>query len=194
MNQLKNVIPSEEKNSGRNLHIVTLVFFAFISINALAMIFNNKDVASFYMLLPFYVVILLMYVIGRFQKKKYQKLGPTPLTLNPSSCTLGNPVNGSILIQRENFNKVTQLSITCLKQSSDSGSTRTDEIWKTSIEPKIEFENTSTILNFEFLIPRDKKASTKSFFSGKKYHWTIAFEFVESMESIKRTWKIPVTK
>jgi len=193
MKQSTNVIPSEEKNSGRNLHIVTLVFFAFISINALAMIFNNKDVASFYMLLPFYVVIVLMYVIGRFQKKKYQRLGPTPLTLTPSTCLLGRPTNGSILIKRENFNKVKQLSLSCWKLSSNSDSSRQDIIWSTSIETATEFTHMATTLNFEFVIPEGKKATTRSLFSGNKYHWEIAFEFVESMQSIKRTWKIPVS-
>ena len=32
----------------------------------------------------------------------------------------------------------------------------------------------------------------KSIFSKKKHHWEVRFEFVESMESITRTWKIPV--
>jgi len=36
------------------------------------------------------------------------------------------------------------------------------------------------------------KATYQKFLSENKYHWEISFEFVESMESIKRSWKIPV--
>jgi len=56
-----------------------------------------------------------MFFIGSFKKKKFNKLGTTPLTLNSDFCTIGDEFSGSIETKRENFNKIKMLSITSLK-------------------------------------------------------------------------------
>ena len=48
------------------------------------------------------------------------------------------------------------------------------------------------VIDVEEIYPHDKKPTNKGFFSENKYFWEASFEFVESMQSIKRTWEIPV--
>ncbi len=96
---------------------------------------------------------------------------------------------------KNKFNKVKRLSLTCWKTSkagTDAGSVRHDKIWETTITPTIKFVESKTTLDFEFTIPEGKKQTDERFTSHNKYHWEIRFEFVEKMETLKRTWKIPV--
>ena len=69
---------------------------------------------------------------------------------------------------------------------------RHDIVWQTMITPNVEFLESITTLNFDFIIPEGKKSTDERFTSQNKYHWEIGFEFVEKMVTLKRTWKIPV--
>lgn len=194
MDEFCTVINCEEKDKGKGLYIASIFLFIPALGMGISAIFNASAEAGIGFLV-FFVFSLLLYVLGSFQYKKHRQLGKTPLTLVPSFCTLGAKASGSISIEREQFHKVKNLSLTSWKSSpagSDRGSLRYDVIWETTIEPSIEFIKSKTILDFEFTIPTEKKPTDERGTSRNKFYWEISFEFVESMDSIKRTWKIPV--
>ena len=194
MDEFKTIITSEEKSEGKGLYIAAILFL----IPTLALIIssiNNASAGAAIGSFVFFIFTLLLYILGSFQNKKYKQLGETPLTLIPSYCSIGKKASGSILIERNQFNKVKVLSLICWKTSkagTDSGSMRHDIVWETIITPNIEFSESKTTLDFEFTIPEGKKSTDERFTSQNKYHWEIGLEFVEKMDALKRTWKIPV--
>lgn len=193
MDEFKTVITSEEKSVGKSFYIAAIVLivatFGFI----FSSIQSASGGAAFGGFLSF-IFALTFYVIGSFKNKKYKQLGETPLTLIPSYCSTGSKTNGSILIKRKQFNRVKELSLICWKarDSSGDGTSCWDIVWETTIIPNIEFSKSRTMLNFEFTIPEGTTPTDERFLSTNKYHWEIGFEFVEKMDALKRTWKIPV--
>jgi hypothetical protein len=194
MDEFKTIITSEEKSEGKGLFIAAIFFL----VPTLGFIFSSIQNASDGSVMGgfvFFIFTLLLYVLGSFQNKKYKQLGETPLTLIPSYCSIGRKASGSILIKRNQFNRVKVLSLICWKTSkagTDTGSMRHDIVWQTKITPNLEFLESKTTLNFDFIIPEGKKSTDERFTSQNKYHWEIGFEFVEKMVALKRTWKIPV--
>ena len=194
MDEFKSVIHSEEKSESKGLYIGAILFL----VPTLGFIFSsiqNESAGAAIGGFVFFIFTLLLYVLGSFQNKKYKQLGKTPLTLIPSYCSIGRKASGSILIERNQFNKVKELSLTCWKTSkagTDAGSVRHDKIWETTITPTIQFVDSKTTLDFEFTIPEGKKPTNERFVSQNKYHWEIGLGFVEKMDALKRTWKIPV--
>lgn len=169
------------------------MFSAFFFIPVIGLVYNsiaNQSVGSVFGSFAFLVVALLLFFIGRFKQKQYNKLGDTPLTLIPSVCVVCEEFVGSIEVKRENFIKVNQLSITSWKKGRSENSTY-QKLWESIIIPEISFTESKTVLNFSFVIPAGKKPTDKSLFSDY-FFWEISFEFVEDLDAIKRTWKIPV--
>jgi hypothetical protein len=191
MDESKSVIHSEEKNEGKGLQIASL-FFAIPVISLTYSAIQNQSLGSLFGAVGFLSVVILLFVMGLFQKKKYNQLGVTPLTLVPSVCTIGTEFSGSIEVGRENFNKVNSLSISSWKYRKISDSYRFEKVWESTLTPIIKYNTNNTLLEFSFTIPIGHKPSYKRFFSSNKHHWEISFEFVESMNSIQRRWKIPV--
>lgn len=191
MDEFKSVIHSQEKTEGRGIQIISL-FFLIPAISLLYTSIENQSLGSLFAALGFLVVVLLMFFMGQFQKNKYNKLGSTPLTLMPPFCTIGSKCCGSIEVSREQFNKIKNLSVSSWKYTRVSSDYRFEKVWETSLPLTLKSVNNKTILEFNFIIPIGHKPTYKSIFSKKKHHWEISFEFVESMESITRTWRIPV--
>lgn len=188
------VIASEEKNTGKVISITALVFMAFVLLNSVTLFSANAKPGGWFLLLPFFVMCALMLVIGRYQQKKYDRLGATPLTLMSGECKLGQSMSAKIAISHQDFSRVNQLSLTCWKRNSSSNSTSYDKIWATEIVPTIQACFNGTELVFDICIPADKKPTNKGGWGAKKYHWELGFEYVEAMTAIKRTWKIPVSR
>jgi hypothetical protein len=189
--EFNSVIHSQEKTEGRGMQIVSM-FFLIPVISLLYTSIENQSLGSLFGALGFLVVVLLLFFMGQFQKRKYRKLGHTPLTLIPSFCTIGSKCSGSIEVSREQFNKVKTLSLSSWKYTRVSSDYRFEKVWEDSLPLTLKSINNKTILEFNFIIPIGHKPTYKSIFSKKKHHWEVHFEFVESMESITRTWKIPV--
>ncbi len=116
-------------------------------------------------------------------------MGKTPLTLTPSFCTIGEEFKGSIEIEKSNFNRVKEISITLWHRTMRGDDSREDIVWQSSATTKINHVNCKTFLGFSFTIPHDKEPTNKGFFSENKFYWEVSFEYVESMHSIKRTWE-----
>lgn len=191
MDEFKSVIHSQEKNEGKGIQIMSM-FFLIPVISLLYTSIKNQSLGSLFGAIGFLVVVLLMFFIGQFQKNKYKKLGSTPLTLTPSFCTIGSKCIGSIEITREHFNKVNTLILSSWKYTRVSSDYHFEKVWEHSLPFTSKFINNKTILEFNFVIPLGHKPTYKSLFSKNKHHWEVSFEFVESMDSITRTWKIPV--
>jgi len=192
VDEFKSVIQSQEKNEGKGMKIMSL-FFLIPVISFLYTSIESQSIGSLFGAGGFLVVVLLLFFLGQFNKIKYNKLGSTPLTLTPSFCTIGSKCNGSIEVSRANFNKVKVLSLTSWKYTRvSSDNYRYEKFWENSIPITLQSMNDKTIIEFNFIIPIGHKPTYKSFFSKNKHHWEVSFEFVESMESITRTWKIPV--
>lgn len=188
-------IVSEERNAGKALQLVA-AFFMIPVLGSLVLYFNDKGSAGALVgAFAFLVVSAMLFLIGRFQNNKYWSLGETPLTLYPGECLIGKPVRGKITIPQNDFKRVSRLSLTCWHYAKASSSdSRYTKVWDTSIETSFEFTDGQTQLSFEFVVPEGRKPTVQSGFSKNKYHWELGFEYVENMESIKRTWKIPVRK
>ena len=191
MGEFKSVIYSQERTEGRGIQIMSMLFLIPV-ISFLYTSIESQSLGSLFGALGFLVVVLLMFFMGKFQKNKYNKLGSTPLTLIPSFCTIGSECSGSIEISREQFNKVKTLSLTSWKYTRVSSDYRFEKVWEDSLPVTLKSINNKTFLEFNFIIPVGHKPTYKSILSKKKHHWEVRFEFVESMESITRTWKIPV--
>ncbi len=191
MDEFKSVINSQEKGEGKGIQIVSM-FFLLPVISLLYTSIQNQTIGSLFGAIGFLVVVLLMFFIGKHRNNKYNKLGATPLTLTPAFCTIGSTCNGSIEITREKFNKVKTLSLSSWKYTRVSSDYRFEKVWEHSLPLTSKFINNKTILEFSFVIPLGHKPTYKSLFSKNKHHWEVSFEFVESMDSITRTWKIPV--
>ncbi|PQJ67025.1 hypothetical protein [Photobacterium angustum] len=190
MDEFKSVIHSEEKSESKGLYIGSILCL----VPTLGVIYSsiqNASAGAVIVGFVFFIFTLLLYVLGSFQNKKYKKLGKTPLILTPRYCSIGRRASGSILIERNQFNKVKVLFLTCWK-TSKAGSGQHNKVWQTTITPTIKFVESKTTLDFEFVIPEGKKPTNEWFASQNKYHWEIRLEFVENMDAIKRTWKIPV--
>ncbi|MGB3726534.1 MAG: hypothetical protein WA981_12255 [Glaciecola sp.] len=192
MDKLYKVIHSKESKTGIAIQIFSKIFFL-VAIILLYISTKSSSPAIYLFFGGFLSFSILLWVIGAYQKRKFYKLGKTPLTLTPSSCTIGEEFKGSIEIEKPNFNRVKEISITLWQSRKIVGDEyRTDIVWESSATTNINHVDGKTILGFSFIIPHDKEPTKKGFFSEDKYFWEASFEFVESLQSIKRTWEIPV--
>ena len=192
MDKLNKVIHSKESKVGIAIQIFGII--CFLAAMTLLYISTKSNSPAIYLFFAgFFSFSILLWVIGAYQKRKFYKLGKTPLTLTPSSCTIGEEFKGSIEIEKPSFNKVKEISITLWQSRKIIGDEyRQDIVWESSAITNINHVNGKTILDFSFIIPHDKEPTNKGFFSENKYFWEASFEFVESMQNIKRTWEIPV--
>jgi hypothetical protein len=189
---INKIIRSQESTGGIFLQIFGVVLLL-TAIALLCMSTNTSSPATYLFSGFFLLFSILLLTIGTYQKRKFYKLGEAPLTLTPSFCTIGEEFKGSIEIKKPNFNSVKEITITLWRRSKMvGGESRNDKVWESNATTKINHVNCKTILDFSFTIPHDKEATEKGFFSNNKYYWEAGFEFVESMQSIKRTWEIPV--
>ena len=193
METLNKVINSKESKTGVAIQIFGVVcFFAAI---ALLYTSTKSNAPALYLFFGvFFSFSILLWVIGSYQKRKFYKLGRTPLTLTPSVCIIGEEFKGSIEIGKPSFNRVKEISITLWHRTMLVDDSRDDIVWKSNTTTRTNFVGNKTILEFSFVIPHGKEPTNKTFFSKNKYFWEASFEFVESMQSIKRTWEIPVKK
>jgi len=192
MDEFNSIIDSEQKTEGRGIRIMS-VFFMLPIIALVPLAIQQQSLASLLAAIGFLAVVASLFAMSTYQKKKYNKLGDTPLTLVPAFCKIGSEFSASIEITRENFNKVKRISITSWKYSKVSGdSYRYEKVWQASLTPTIKYNGNKTILAFSFTIPIGQQPSYTRFFSKNKHHWEVSFEFVESMQNIKRSWKLPV--
>lgn len=186
------VIYSQESKHGIGLQILGVVLF----LPALTFLYISTEASSPALYLfsgGFFLFSIILWTIGTYQKRKFNKLGKAPLTLTPSFCTIGEEFKGSIEIGKSNFNRVKEISITLWRRSKTIGDEyRTDKVWESNATTEIIYVGGKTFLGFSFTIPHDKEPTNKEFFSENKFFWEASFEFVESMQSIKRTWEIPV--
>ncbi|MEQ3639962.1 MAG: hypothetical protein ABNH03_09400 [Alteromonas sp.] len=186
------VIHSKESKTGIAIQIFGIICFL-AAITLLYTSTKSNSPAIYLFFAGFFSFSILLWVIGAYQKRKFYKLGKTPLTLTPSICTIGEEFKGSIEIEKPNFLRVKEITITLWRRSKTAGDeSRNDIVWESSAATNINHVDGKTILDFSFTIPRDKEPTNKGFFSENKYFWEASFEFVESMQSIKRTWEIPV--
>lgn len=192
MDKLNKVIHSKESKAGIAIQILGII--CFLAATTLLYISTKSNSPAIYLFFAgFFSFSILLWVIGAYQKRKFYKLGKTPLTLTPSSCTIGEEFKGSIEIEKPSFNKVKEISITLWQSRKIIGDEyRQDIVWESSATTNINHVKGKTILDFSFIIPHDKEATNKGFFSENKYFWEASFEFIEPMQSIKRTWEIPV--
>jgi len=189
---INSVIRSQESTEGIFLQIFGIVLL--LPAITLLCISTGTNPSATYLFSGFFLSFsILLLTIGTYQKRKFYKLGKTPLTLTPSFCTIGEEFKGSIEIGKPNFNSVKEITISLWRRSKTAGDeSRQDKVWESSSTAKINHVDDKTILEFSFTIPHDKEPTKKGFFSNNKYYWEASFEFVESMQSIKRTWEIPV--
>ena len=191
MEKLNKVIFSKESKTGVAIQIFGVVCF-FAAIPLLHTSTKSNSPALYLFFAGFFSFSILLWVIGAYQKRKFSKLGKTPLTLTPSVCTIGKEFKGSIEILQPNFNRVKEISITLWHRTMRGDDSRKDIVWVSSATTEVNYVGGRTILEFSFVIPHGKQPTNKAFFSQNKYFWEASFEFVESMQSIKRTWEIPV--
>jgi len=191
--KLNKVIYSKESKTGVAIQIFGVVCF-FAAMMHLYTSTQSNSPALYLFFAGFFSFSIILWVIGSYQKRKFYKLGKTPLTLTPSVCTIDQEFKGSIEIRKPDFNRVKEISITLWHRTRLVDDTREDIIWESSTSTKISHTDGKTVLDFSFVIPQGKKPTNKAFFSKNKYFWEVSFEFVESMQSIKRTWEIPVKK
>ncbi|TKB03424.1 hypothetical protein E5672_10315 [Alteromonas portus] len=191
LDKLNKVIHSKESKTGIAIQIFgAICFFAAMTLLFTSTKSNSPTLYLFFA--GFFSFSILLWVIGAYQKRKFYKLGKTPLTLTPSICTIGEEFKGSIEIEKPNFNRVKIISITLWHRTMRGDDSRKDIVWESSATTHINHVDGKTILNFCFAIPHGMEPTNKAFFSENKYFWEASFEFVESMQSIKRTWEIPV--
>lgn len=185
------VIHSKESKTGVAIQIFGVIcFFAAMTLLFTSTKSNSPSLYLFFA--GFFSFSILLWVIGAYQKRKFSKLGKTPLTLTPSVCTIGEEFKGSIEIEKPNFNRVKIISITLWHRTMRGDDSRKDIVWVSSATTEVNYVGGRTILEFSFVIPHGKQPTNKAFISENKYFWEASFEFVESMQSIKRTWEIPV--
>jgi hypothetical protein len=189
---INRVIRSQESKGGIFIQIFGIVLL--LPAITLLCISTDTNPPATYLFSGFFISFsILLLTIGAYQKRKFYKLGNTPLTLTPSFCTIGEEFKGSIEIGKSNFNSVKEITITLWRRRKTVGDgSRNDKVWESNTTTKINHVDDTTILEFSFTIPHDKKPTNKGFFSENKYFWEASFEFVESMQNIKRTWEIPV--
>lgn len=182
---------SKESKTGVAIQVFGVIcFFAAMTLLYTATTSNSPALYLFFA--GFFSFSMLLWGIGAYQKRKFSKLGRTPLTLTPSVCKIGEEFKGSIEIEKPDFNRVKKISITLWHRTMRGDDSREDIVWESSTITKINYVGGKTILAFSFVIPHGKQPTNKAFFSENKYFWEASFEFVESMQSIKRTWEIPV--
>ena len=192
LDKMNKVIHSQESKHGIGLQIFGIVLFL-PAITLLYISTESGSPATYLFSGGFFLFSIILWTIGAYQKRKFNKLGQTPLTLTPPFCTIGEEFKGCIEIGESNFNRVKELSITLWRRSKTIGDEyRTDKVWESNVTTEINFVGSKTILGFSFTIPHDKEPTRKGFFSENKFFWEVSFEYVESMQSIKRTWEIPV--
>ncbi|APD87076.1 hypothetical protein BM527_13785 [Alteromonas sp. Mex14] len=193
LNKPNKVIHSKESKTG--IAIQTFGMICFLAAITLLYTSTKSNSPAIYLVFAgFFSFAILLWVIGSYQKRKFYKLGKTPLTLTPSNCTIGEEFEGSIEIEKPNFNRVKEISITLWHRTMIGDDSREDIVWKSSAIRHINHVDGKTILDFSFVIPHDKEPTNQWFFSKNKYFWEASFEFVESMQSIRRTWEIPVKR
>lgn len=185
MDASKRIILSEERLAGRFLKIFAGVFAA-IAVFIFLSDFKMVGIALFFL-----APAVGIYFIGVHQEKKYKTLGRTPLALDSTACIVGTATSGKVTVNRKDFNKVNQLTLSCTRRQSGENS-YSDVIWSTTIEPTITPQGDVTIIEFSLLIPKGKPETTSTFFSRNTYYYELKFSYTELMESIERTWKIPV--
>ena len=103
MVKLNKVIFSKESKTGVAIQIFGVVCF-FAAIPLLHTSTKSNSPALYLFFAGFFSFSILLWVIGSYQRRKFSKLGKTPLTLNPSVCTIGEEFKGSIEITKPDFN------------------------------------------------------------------------------------------
>ena len=105
------VIHSKESKTGIAIQIFGIICFL-AAITLLYTSTKSNSPAIYLFFAGFFSFSILVWVIGAYQKRKFYKLGKTPLTLTPSICTIGEEFKGSIEIEKPNVNRVKEISIT----------------------------------------------------------------------------------
>lgn len=179
----KRIILSQERILGKLLKGMGCAF------GVMAIILFASDFKQIGLALIFLTPAIGIYFIGVYQDRKYKMLGRTPLELNSNYCKKNKVTKAKITINRNDFNKVQEIKLSCTKHSGDSHANRI--IWENTVEPTIHFEKDLTLIEFDINIPQRLPESSSVFFS-RQYSYKVSFKFTESMEFVERTWKIPV--
>ncbi|OUR59795.1 hypothetical protein A9Q74_16265 [Colwellia sp. 39_35_sub15_T18] len=179
----KRVILSQERILGKLLKGMGCAF------GIMAIILFASDFRQIGLSLFFLTPAIGIYFIGAYQDKKYKMLGRTPLELDASYCKKNQVTKAKIIINRNNFNKVQEIKLSCTRHYGDSQANSI--IWENTVEPTIYFESNSTLIEFDINIPQRLPESSNGFFK-RQYSYEVSFKFTESMEFVERTWKIPV--
>ena len=111
MEKLNKVIYSKESKTGVAIQIFGVVCF-FAAIPLLHTSTKSNSPALYLFFAGFFSFSILLWVIGSYQRRKFSKLGKTPLTLTPSVCIIGEEFKCSIEIRKPDFNSVKEISIT----------------------------------------------------------------------------------
>ena len=180
MEKLNKVIFSKGSKTGVAIQIFGVVCF-FAAIPLLHTSTKSNSPALYLFFAGFFSFSILLWVIGSYQRRKFSKLSKTPITLNPSVCTIGDEFKGSIEITKPDFNSVKEISITLWQRRKIADDEyRNDIVWESSATPNIIHVDGKTILDFSFVIPHDKEPTNQWFFSKNKYFWELEYIFFQN--------------
>ncbi|MDO6445577.1 hypothetical protein Q4493_07295 [Colwellia sp. 1_MG-2023] len=185
-------ITSNEKGVGNIFCYISYAITVIIFISIFkALLKGEVNVAFLYT--SFLLFCLVIYLIGRFINKNFDRLGETPLTVRSTEIHKGLMHQASILIKQNNFSRVRNVLLKCLytRYSYSGGTVLPNVIYEVHIPIRPEFDGNSTALNFEFEIPENMLSSDDKS-SKVRVEWQLSFKFLDGIEEVSRTWTIKV--
>ncbi|WP_068546011.1 hypothetical protein [Thalassotalea crassostreae] len=185
-------LTSNEKGTGNIFCYISYVLSILILISICNSLLNG-EVKPAFIFIPFLLFCLVIYLIGYFLNKKFNRLGKTPLTVSASLIPKGVKQHASIFVNQSNFNRIKNVQLKCLytKYSTSGGTVLPHVLFEKNIPIDSEFVCGTTTLSFEFEIPKDMPSSNDD--TPKiNIDWELSFKFIDGLEEVSRTWTIHV--
>ncbi len=186
------IISSNEKGTG-NIFCYTSYFFSALFLIGIFKSVFDGNLKPVFLFMPFLFFCLVIYLLGRFLNKKFDKLGPTPLTVGSSVIPKGVKQQASILINKENFNCVREIQLKCIaiSHSTQTDTSNSHTVFEKQLIAEPKYCEQKTTLYFDYEIPSNQPSSGKAS-SRSSIYWKLEFNFRDGMEIVTRSWTIEV--
>lgn len=183
-------INSLEKSDAKAFYILSAVC-SFIAGFIIWQAFLQTSSGGIWIAAFFFLIFgILFYCVGGYYRKKFSKLGPTPLFINEQSVHLGGGLGGQIRIDQPKFSKIHEVTLTNMYYRGGDNFDHCEVLNTSKGECQIRHELGVTWLDFEVLVPEYGCATKHK--RNKKFYWLLSIEYTEDLSLVKRTWPIEI--
>lgn len=154
-------IKPKKRNLSKVLKLTATVF-AFPSLYMGWLMINDLASTGIWLgVFAFTCCSTLLCLIGKYQEKKYARLGNTILFLESQKIVLGSNVSGKIKINHPNFTKVDEIFLTNMVYYSGNYNNRCEVLETVSVGCNLSFANEVTWIHFRINVPPSGRKTSR---------------------------------